>query len=153
MPADASTKDDPIIGERERHREALRRADLPTLVSSFRDDAIFMPSNETTLCGHADIRKWYEEYFRYFRIETLVETERSVTLMDEWAFERYAYAIALVPVNGGDRIWDDGRFLSVWRRGADNDWKMAQAIFNSIRPIGSGTSKFIARMSGQREKE
>jgi hypothetical protein len=49
-----------------------------------------------------------------------------------------------VPKIQGDKILDEGRFLLVWKRTADGEWKISQQIWNSIRPIGSGTSRFIA---------
>ena len=66
--------------------------------------------------------------------------------MDDWAVERWGYTVAIVPVKSGERIRDDGRFFILWSRDADGTWRMSQAMFNSIRPIGSGTSRFLSRM-------
>jgi hypothetical protein len=40
------------------------------------------------------------------------------------------------------RIRDDGRLLTVWKQEADGVWRIAQTMWNSIRPIGSGTSRY-----------
>jgi len=110
-----------------------------------------MAPNETTLYGRSEIREWFEEYFQNFQIMTLGVTERDVTILDGWAVERWAYTIAINPVSGGERIRDDSRWFAVWRRDPDGAWRMAQVMFNSIRPIGSGTSRFISRMSQKRK--
>ena len=144
---------DPIFASHQRHREALRTSNLHSLVSFFREDAVFMPSNDATLHGRGDITKWYQEYFQFFRIDSLIDSEREVTLLGDLALERFSFAVTIVPVNGGDAIRDDGRFMAVWKKDSTGEWKMSQAMFNSIRPIGSGTSRFIARISEQKLRE
>jgi ketosteroid isomerase-like protein len=144
---------DPIFASHQRHREALRTSNLNSLVSFFNDEAVFMPSNDATLHGRTDIRKWYEEYFQFFRIESLIDSEREVTMLGDLGLERFSFAVTILPVNGGDAIRDDGRFMAVWKKQIDGEWKMSQAMFNSIRPIGSGTSRFIARISEQKPRE
>jgi len=142
---------DPILQRHQLSIEASRRNDVDTLVSLFCEDAVLMAPNETTLYGRSEIREWFEEYFQNFQIMTLGVTERDVTILDGWAVERWAYTIAINPVSGGERIRDDSRWFAVWRRDPDGAWRMAQVMFNSIRPIGSGTSRFISRMSQKRK--
>jgi ketosteroid isomerase-like protein len=124
---------------------------VDTLVKLFCEDAVLMAPNETTLYGRAEIREWFEEYFQNFKIAALAVTERDVTLLDGWAIERHSYTIAINPVAGGERIRDDSRWFAVWKREDDGVWRMAQVMFNSIRPIGSGTSRFMSRMANRRD--
>src|SRR6185503_19246318 len=98
------------------------------------------------------IGKWHQEYFADFRVETFAEIEREVEVFDEWAVERWAYMVAIQPLHGGERIRDDGRFLSLWKRD-EGVWRMAQAMFNSIRPVGSGTSRFFTRLKNRVSRE
>ena len=80
---------------------------------------------------------------------TFTEIEREVTVFNsEWAGERWAYMVAIQPLHGGDRIRDDGRFLALWKCEAGL-WRMSQAMFNSIRPVGSGTSRFFVRLKNR----
>ena len=152
MSSQPSIQADPLADGRQRYFEAIKAADVAAVVSLFCEDAIYMPPNDTSLYGRAEIKEWHEDYFKYFRIVVLTETEREVTVLGDWAIERLAYTVAIKPVKGGDRIRDDGRFVVVWRRDPGNTWKISRAIHNSIRPVGSGTSRFLVRMS-QRKKE
>jgi ketosteroid isomerase-like protein len=152
MSTQPSTQPDPIADGRRRYFEAIKAADVAAVVSLFCENAIYMPPNDTSLYGGAEIKEWHEDYFKYFQIVELTETEREVTVLGDWAIERSAYTVAIQPVKGGDRIRDDGRFVMVWKREPGGAWKIAQAIHNSIRPVGSGTSRFLVRMS-QRKKE
>jgi len=142
---------DPIQARRQLLVDASKAGDVESLVSLFCDDAVLMAPNETTLYGRAEVREWWEEYFENFRITALDLSEREVTLLgDEWIIERASYSIAITPVNPGERIRDDTRWFAFWKRDPDGVWRIAQAMFNSIRPIGSGTSRFISRMSQRR---
>ena len=54
-------------------------------------------------------------------------------------------------VGWGERIRDDGRFLTVWKLD-DGVWRITQAMFNSMRPIGSGTSRFLVRLKNRADQ-
>jgi len=71
--------------------------------------------------------------------------------MGDWAVERFAYMVAIQPLHGGERIRDDGRFLTVWKLD-DGVWRITQAMFNSMRPIGSGTSRFLVRLKNRADQ-
>jgi uncharacterized protein (TIGR02246 family) len=144
-------KNDPIAERHQLSIEASKQNDVDALAALFCEDAVLMAPNETTLYGRSEIREWWEEYFQNFRIMAFVVSERDVTVLDGWAIERWAYTIAINPVAGGDRIRDDSRWFAVWKRDPDGVWRISQAMFNSIRPIGSGTSRFISRLSQKRK--
>jgi ketosteroid isomerase-like protein len=136
---------DPIAEPRRRLHEAFMKSDVATILSYYGDDAVLMAPNEPSLFGKAEIHEWHDEYFSVFRIVTLEQTEREVTMFDGWAVERWAYLVAIESITGPDRIRDDGRFLTVWKK-EGTDWRIQQMMFNSIRPIGSGTSRFLVRL-------
>ena len=144
---------DPIQAGHQQFIEGCKSGNVEMIVSLLSEDCVWMPTNETSLYGRDEAREWFEEYYQDFRMTALSETERDVTMMGAWAFERWAYSVAIVPVNGGERIRDDGRFVVLWQQEADGTWKIAQFIFNSVRPIGSGTSKFMVRMMDRRRAE
>lgn len=138
--------EDPISAQREIYIEALKAVDVNRLGSVVADDAVFMPPNDPTLYGSAEVRAWHEEYFQYFRFAAFTTPERDVTITGDWAIERLTYMLAIVPVSGGNRIRDDGRFLTIWKRQPDGSWKIWQQIWNSIKPVGIGTNRYMARL-------
>ena len=145
MSDESSVQPDPIEPPHKRFMEAVKGGDIPTLLSLYSDVTVWMPPNEPSLFGKREVEEWHQEYFRDFRITTFEETERDVTVLGGWAIERWAYMVAIQPIAGGDRIRDDGRSFSLWKQEA-GVWLMSQSMFNSIRPIGSGTSRFFARL-------
>jgi uncharacterized protein (TIGR02246 family) len=148
-----SSTNDPFEARHRIHIDASKGGDSETLVSLFCEDGVLMAPNETTLYGRAEVREWFEDYFEHFRITTMAVTERDVTVLDGWAVERVAYSIAISPIKGGERIRDDSRWLALWKHDADGVWRISQLMFNSIRPIGSGTSRFMSRIAQRRTND
>jgi len=144
--------EDPIADSRQKFVDAVRAGDIATIVSMHTDDTVWMPLNEPSIYGKAELTEWYQEYFQFFRVISFTETERDSNVIDGWAIERWGYMVAIAPVDGSDRIRDDGRFLAIWKREPDGIWRMAQAMINSIRPVGSGTSRFFVRMHATKNK-
>ena len=153
MNAIASRDMDPIAVLQEEYVNAVRGSDVGTLTGMFCEDAVFMPPNEASLYGRPAIEAWWHDYFAHFKVTALTITERTATITDGLAVERRGHVIAILPVKSKDLIRDDGRGVFVWKREPDGSWRIAQLIFNSTQPIGSGTSRFLARMKAQESPE
>jgi ketosteroid isomerase-like protein len=142
---------DPVRDSHRRFISALLKADVGELVSLYTKSAVLMPPNDTTLYGRVELEEWYREYFENFRIVTMEALERDVTVLDGWAVERWTYMVAIQPRDGSERIRDDGRLFTVWTK-EDSKWRIAQSMFNSIRPIGSGTIRFLALLKKKNKR-
>jgi ketosteroid isomerase-like protein len=127
-------------------RQASLSGEIDALVSMFAEDAIFMPPNDTTVYGKEEIRAWWEEYFTFFRITSSVETENDITVAGNQAFIRSSFSVTIVPKQQGPRILDDIRNLTVWNQQPDGSWKITHQIWNSTKPVGSGTNRYMTRM-------
>jgi ketosteroid isomerase-like protein len=149
MTQTAPETSDPLLTSRNTWTEGMKSADVRMIGSVFCDDVVMMPPNETSLYGKDEAMEWYQEYYEYFRMTVLNGTERDIRIIGDQAIELWTYMVAIDPVHGGDRIRDDGRSLTVWRREQDGIWRVAETIWNSIRPIGSGTSRYLARLKKQ----
>jgi ketosteroid isomerase-like protein len=148
----ASQLSDPILAAHQAYISAVKTRDLDKLTSLLDAEAIFMPPNDTSLFGPAEVREWWKEYFDYFRVTSLTEPERDATISGELVIEESTYMIVITPVKGGARIRDDGRQIVVWRRQSDGSWKMWRVIWNSIRPVGSGTNRYVSRLMQKKDR-
>ena len=137
---------DPLIAAGRAYIAAMKSGDLDNLESLLDPETTWMPPNDTSLFGSAEVREWWKEYFEFFRITSVAETEREVTMSGDLAIEESSYMIVITPVKGGTRIRDDGRMLKIWKRQSDGSWKMWRVIWNSIRPVGSGTNRYVSRL-------
>ena len=127
--------------------EALKTGDTAAAESLLTADVVFMPAGEPTLSGRRHVRAWLDQYFKNFRFEELREEDRNVTVADKWAFEWGAHSIKISPVDGGDPIEDEGRFLNIWQQQPDRKWKLWRMMWNSTRPIGAALGRFMATMN------
>lgn len=149
MQTAASETTDPIAESRNIWTEGVKTSNAAKIMSVFCEDVLLMPPNETSLYGKSEATEWWEEYFEHFKVTVLNGTERDVRVVGNQSIELWTYMVAIDPVRGGDRIRDDGRSLTVWKLEPDGIWRVAETIWNSIRPIGSGTSRYLARLKQQ----
>jgi ketosteroid isomerase-like protein len=136
----------PRENTQQRILDASISGNIGALVSLFADDAVVMPPNDTTLFGKEEIQAWWEDYFKHFRITSTVEIEREVTVVEDQLFERAAASVVIVPTERGPRIRDEIRDLVVWKRDTSGTWKISHMMWNSIKPVGSGTNRYMTRM-------
>jgi ketosteroid isomerase-like protein len=138
---------DPVLEGHNIWVSMSKTQDFDRLASILCEDVILMPPNDPSLYGKAEVLEWFKEYFANFQIANLTPTEREVFMSgDDVAIENWTYMVAIKPTDGSERIRDDGRFLTIWKKQKDGAWKISHSIWNSIRPIGSGTSRFLALM-------
>ena len=130
----------------EQFHQRVQSGELETLVSQYAEDAVVMPPNDSTLYGVAEVRAWWEEYFQYFRITSSVETECEMTAVDDQIFDRRSVSVTILSKQSGARIRDDMRSLIVWKRQADGSWKISHQMWNSTKPVGSGTNRYMSRI-------
>ena len=135
---------DPFASSHLKYIAAVTSGDVEATVSLFHKDGILMPPNDRSVYGEMELREWHQDYFQHFTIVSLQETEREVKVLGDWAIERWAYNVAIEALVGGESIRDEGRFLMNWTREPDGTWRIAYAMFNSMQPVGSGTSRFLA---------
>lgn len=138
--------DGPTESTHKRVLEASHSGDLKDLLALFAADAVLMPPNDTTLYGKEEITEWWKEYFQWFNVNSTVETEGSLIVAGDQAFHRSSLSIVIVPRKRGTRITDDVRTLTVWRRQADGSWKISHQMWNSTKPVGSGTNRYMSKM-------
>jgi len=136
--------DDPFLASHKSYIDAVTSGDVEAVVSHFHPDGILMPPNDRTIYGAMELREWHQDYFQNFSILSLQATEREVRVLRDWAIERWSYTVAIDAIVGGESIRDEGRFLMNWTREPDGLWRIAYAMFNSMQPVGSGTSRFLA---------
>ena len=130
----------------QRVRDVSASGNIGELMSLFADDAVVMPPNDSNLFGKKEIQGWWEDYFQNFRVRSSVDTELEVTAADDQLFETAAFSVEIVPKQRGAVIRDDIRSLIVWKRDASGAWKISQMMWNSIKPVGAGTNRYMTRM-------
>ena len=143
--------DDPIFALRQKYVAAMKSGDIDVLASLCADDVVIMSPNDSTLYGIAEYREWLEEYRQNFRITAFTEPDRHIVIDGDYATEWSTYMVAIEPLAGSGRIRDDGRTFMIWRR-QGGTWKIWQIMWNSEKPIGSGTNRYMWRSSQKKKR-
>ena len=152
MSTQSSQADNPLVAARRDFLESFKTRDIDKIVSLADPDTVWMPPNDTSLYGPDEVRDWLKEYFEYFRVTSITEPDREVTMSGELAIEQTSYMAVITPLKGGTRIRDDGRMVTIWRPQPDSSWKIWRLLWNSTRPVGSGTNRFMSRMLQKRSR-
>jgi uncharacterized protein (TIGR02246 family) len=124
---------DAIDRVQDAHVAALNAGDVETWVAQFTDDGVQMPPDAPANVGTMMIRSWSAAFLEQFRLQFALAVDELRALGD-WAFERGAYTIGLQHQAGGPAIHDVGKYITVYRRGQGDAWRMARDIWNSNNP-------------------
>ena len=107
-------------------------SDYTALVKAYyADDAILLPPNMPAATGHAAI----EAVLRTFPpITAFTIQQEELAGTGDLAYQRGRYRMTLAPP-GMAAIPDSGKYLEIWRKGADGTWKIVRDMFNSDVPL------------------
>jgi len=114
---------------------AYNAGDVAGLMNIYADDFVDMSEGQPTLQGAAareDNALRLRDTFAKFNNHLTVHIEQIETAGD-WAFDRGVLRVELRPKAGGQPVLVERRFLEIWRRDSDGQWRAMQSMDNSIR--------------------
>jgi uncharacterized protein (TIGR02246 family) len=106
---------------------AMTKADTATIAEPYTPDAVFVSPDGTATKGRVRIEQLYRDRFAKSgpALEARVESEE-LMLGGNLAYERGRGA--LTRFENGKRVSDWARFLTIWQRQADGDWKIFRNV-------------------------
>jgi uncharacterized protein (TIGR02246 family) len=106
---------------------AVTTGDAAAIAAPYADDAVFVLVDGTCIRGRAEIEKMYREGFerRGLAASGRIESKRLVVDGD-LAYESGYGEVRRV--TGGKLSSSGGRYLTVWQRRADGEWKIIRNI-------------------------
>jgi uncharacterized protein (TIGR02246 family) len=115
------------------HEIALLAAgNMDSLAAVFTADAVVMPPGEATFRGLDALRTW-GQVFQQLSI-TAHYPAKDVTVLGDWAIQRYDYVETITPKAGGATTEEHGKGIHVFKRQPDGRWLIAQDIWNGDTP-------------------
>jgi ketosteroid isomerase-like protein len=98
------------------------------------DDHIKMPPNAPAVYGKSGLQALMDGLLESISfIEFDVDVEE-VQAAGDWAYARGTYTDLIEMKESGDRISEDGKFLTIFKKQFDGSWKIHRDIFNSNVP-------------------
>ncbi len=112
---------------------AYKGGDPAAAIALYADDAVVMIPNQPVIIGKEAIGQAIEAALASSAY-LLSLTSEEVQVVGDWAFARGSFSITITPTEG-DPVQDEGKFLNLYQRQADNSWKVARHIRNSNKPL------------------
>jgi uncharacterized protein (TIGR02246 family) len=108
---------------------AFKAGDLETIAASYTADAVAMPPDAPTETGREAVAATFEEMFAAGSTADSSLTTDEIGVGDDWAFRRGHFTLVIQPEEG-DPATSTGKFIEVWRKGADGTWRISRDIWN-----------------------
>ncbi|MEJ2202514.1 MAG: nuclear transport factor 2 family protein [Gemmatimonadota bacterium] len=107
---------------------AYEGEDAATLERLYADDVVLIPPGEAVLSDRAAV---VEGLATLADIDYSIEAQiRDLQISGDLAVMFVAYTDQMTPRDGGDAESSDGRWVIVWNRGADGQWRISREIWN-----------------------
>lgn len=134
VPAYAQTAADSTAIRRQAERwvEAARQEDADALAALYTEDAIMLPPGAPPITGRDRIRSLFARQFA--RSEGTYEFQTyELVVTGDWAYRRGSYVATVDPAQG-DAVRLEDKFIDIWRRSPDGEWRIARDIWNHTAP-------------------
>ncbi|HJQ34785.1 MAG TPA: SgcJ/EcaC family oxidoreductase [Pyrinomonadaceae bacterium] len=106
---------------------AVKTGDAATIAAPYADDAVFILADGTCIRGRAGIEKMYREGFERGGVAASARIDSRKLVVDgDLAYES-GYG-ETGRIKEGKVLTRGGRYLTVWQRAADGDWKIIRNI-------------------------
>ena len=118
----------------EKYSAAMIAGDADNWIKLWDDKGVQLPPDKPMVNGKAAIKKAIQGFFTVLKVETFV-IHISKTFVDhEFGFAYGNYTYTLVPKAGGEKIFGDGKYETIFRKQPDGSWKIFRDCFNSNIP-------------------
>ena len=129
----------PPQGLTEADRAALRQADAQWETSAnandfaavgalYADEAMLLPPNAEAVRGRAAIQAYFEGFPPFSDLKL---QPQEIEGCADVAYTVGTYSMMITLPGAATAMPDRGKYIEIWRKGADGSWKIERDIFNS----------------------
>lgn len=101
------------------------------------EDAVLMFPGEPGIVGRENVYAYIKDNFSKVLSEYVFEfpnwNTEELIITGNWAFHRFDGIAVLRPKKGGESIEFDRKYLDIWKKSPEGDWKIARHIYNLNR--------------------
>jgi uncharacterized protein (TIGR02246 family) len=115
--------------------DALAKGDAASAAGNYADDAILMMPNEAAMSGHQAIVDGFTKFVKDATISNGKPLTSDVQVSGDLAVETGTFEWTITP-KGGKPMTDKGKYLTVWKKQADGNWKIIRDMNNSDLAAG-----------------
>ena len=109
--------------------------DPAKFASVYADDATLMLPNEPILHGAGNIKSTVSAIMQDKNFALSFQADK-VEVAGDLAYTQGTYSMTMSDPKTGNPATDKGKYLTVWKKQADGNWKIIEDIINSDLPVG-----------------
>jgi len=95
------------------------------------DDAVWMPPKSPKIEGKESIRLWARDFFSRYTMKIESQTEKTLDISGNLAMRRFKSVGKYIPLDGGEAIPYDQKYIDILRKEKDGSWKITHHMWNS----------------------
>jgi uncharacterized protein (TIGR02246 family) len=121
--------------------KAAESRDVDKLVSFCADDAVVLPAHAAIATTKDSIRNIFQRLLSIPGIAlSWKPTKVTVARSGDLAYSSGTYEMS-APDDSGKSVTDHGKYVAVWKKQADGNWKVAVDIWNTDLPLPAPPDK------------
>ena len=121
-------KEGPLDGMSQAFEDAMRKGDTAAVAAMYAEDGVILPPNHARVQGRAGIAAFMKEM-------TDAGMSLKLTPADTWVEAGLGVRSgSYVLFDKDQKEIDHGKWMEVWRKGADGKWLMVRDMWNSDDP-------------------
>ncbi len=107
---------------------------LDGIAAVYAEDATLLPPNEPPVKGREAVRQYWGRFLGAYTLRFELSTDE-IDGREDLAYVRGHYKLTASPkAKGGRALSDEGKFVEVFKRQADGEWRYVIDIYNSDLP-------------------
>ena len=111
---------------------AVTAKNLDAIMAHYADDAVLLPTAEPMIEGKAAIREEWEHILAIPNFSSKT-TMREAEMSGDLAYTYGSYSARMMGEDGKP-VDEPGKYVSIWRRGADGKWRIVVDTYNTDVP-------------------
>ena len=124
----ALAKEGPLDGMSKTFEDGIRKGDVAALGAMYAEDGAILPPNHARVQGREGIAAYFKEM-------TDAGLSLKLTPMDSWVEGNLgARSGSYIVLDKEQKELDHGKWMEVWRKGADGKWLLVRDMWNSDDP-------------------
>jgi len=124
----AAAKEGPLEGMSQKFEDHFRKGEVDAVAAMYMEDGVILPPNHARVQGRADIAA-------FLKGMTDAGLSLKITPKDEWVEGTLGVRSgSYIVLDKEQKEIDHGKWLEVWKKGADGNWLMVRDMWNSDDP-------------------